>query len=48
MVFEPAFIQVTPGDHIRFLASDKGHNAGVNEGMLPDGAAGCKGKINEE
>jgi len=48
MVFEPAFIQAAPGDTIRFLATDKGHNAEINKGMLPEGAEGFAGKINEE
>ena len=48
MVFEPAFIQAQPGDTIKFIATDKGHNAEVNTGMLPDGAEAFKGKINEE
>ena len=48
MVFEPAFIQAAPGDTVRFVATDKGHNAEVNDGMLPEGADAFKGKINEE
>lgn len=48
MVFEPAFIQAQPGDTIKFLASDKGHNAETNKGMLPEGAEEFSGKINEE
>ncbi|MEI4233932.1 pseudoazurin [Roseovarius sp. D22-M7] len=48
MVFEPAFIQAAPGDTIRFLATDKGHNAETNDGMLPEGAEGFTGRINEE
>ncbi|WP_299601223.1 pseudoazurin [uncultured Tateyamaria sp.] len=48
MLFEPAFVQAQPGDTIKFLAADKGHNAEVNKGMLPDGAEAFKGKINEE
>jgi pseudoazurin len=48
MVFEPAFVQAAPGDTIRFLASDKGHNAETIDGMMPEGAAGFGGKINEE
>src|SRR5687768_4999552 len=27
MVFEPAFIKVAPGDTVKFLATQKGHNA---------------------
>ncbi|WP_299723459.1 pseudoazurin [uncultured Tateyamaria sp.] len=48
MVFEPAFIQAAPGDTIKFIAADKGHNAEISKGMLPDGADAFKGKINEE
>ena len=48
MVFEPDFLKVEPGDTIKFVAVDKGHNAESVKGMLPDGAAGFKGKINEE
>ncbi|MGX0974385.1 pseudoazurin [Roseovarius sp. MBR-51] len=48
MVFEPAFVHAAPGDTIRFLVADKGHNAEINAGMLPDGADPFAGKINEE
>ena len=48
MVFEPAFVQAAAGDTIRFVASDRGHNAEINEGMLPEGAEAFQGKINEE
>jgi pseudoazurin len=48
MVFEPALVTLAPGDSIRFLATDKGHNAETIEGMLPEGATAFAGKINEE
>lgn len=48
MVFEPAFIQAQPGDTIKFIATDRGHNAEVGKGMLPEGAEAFKGKNNEE
>lgn len=48
MVFEPAFVQLAPGDTLRFLASDKGHNAEMVPGMIPAGAEGFSGRINEE
>ncbi|MFD0860525.1 pseudoazurin [Roseovarius aquimarinus] len=48
MVFEPAFVQAAPGDTIRFVAADKGHNAEVNKDMLPEGAEPFAGRINEE
>ncbi|MFA8386351.1 MAG: pseudoazurin [Pelagibaca sp.] len=48
MVFEPAFVQAEPGDTIKFIAADRGHNAETVDGMIPDGAEGFAGKINEE
>jgi pseudoazurin len=48
MVFEPDFLKVEPGDTIKFVAVDKGHNAESVKGMLPEGAEAFKGKINEE
>jgi pseudoazurin len=48
MVFEPAFLAVKPGDTVKFLATDKGHNAESVADMLPAGAKPFKGKINEE
>jgi pseudoazurin len=48
MVFEPAFIKVAPGDTVKFVATQKGHNAESVAGMVPAGGAAFKGKINEE
>lgn len=48
MVFEPAFLQIEKGDTVKFIATDKGHNAETIAGMIPEGAAPFKGKINEE
>lgn len=48
MVFEPSFIQAAPGDTVRFIPTDKTHNAETIKGMIPDGATPFKGKINEE
>lgn len=48
MVFEPAFIKIKPGDTVKFLATQKGHNAESVAGMAPAGALMFKGKINEE
>lgn len=48
MVFEPNFVQAAPGDTIRFVPVDKGHNAETIKGMIPEGAEPFKGKINEE
>ena len=48
MVFEPAFVRVAPGDTVKFIAADKGHNAESVPEMLPAGAAAVVGRINEE
>lgn len=48
MVFEPHFVQAAPGDTIRFIPTDKTHNAETIPGMIPDGAEAFKGKVNEE
>lgn len=48
MVFEPAFVRAAPGDTVKFLATDKGHNAEIVPDMIPEGADQFKGKINEE
>ena len=48
MVFEPAFLQIAPGDTVKFVPTDKGHNAETIKDMLPEGAEPFKGKINEE
>jgi len=48
MVFEPALIKVEPGDTVKFVATDKGHNAETIKGMLPDGAATFVGKNGED
>lgn len=48
MVFEPAFLQVKPGDTVRFLPTDKSHNAESIAAMLPTGATPFRGKMNQE
>ena len=48
MVFEPDFLKVEIGDTVKFVPTDKGHDAESIKGMLPEGAASFKGKINQE
>lgn len=48
MVFEPDFLAIKPGDSVKFIATHKSHNAASIDGMVPQGYAGFKGKINEE
>lgn len=47
MVFEPAFVQVQPGDTVTFIPTDKGHNVETIKDMLPEGVDPFKSKINE-
>jgi pseudoazurin len=48
MVFQPAFVKAVPGDTVKFVPTDKSHNAETIKGMLPDGAEAFKGKMNAE
>jgi pseudoazurin len=48
MVFEPDFVRIAPGDTVKFVATDKSHNAEAIKGMVPEGAELFKGKLNEE
>jgi pseudoazurin len=46
--FEPAYIAIKPGDTVRFVPVNTGHNAESSLGMIPAGAVPFKGKINQE
>ena len=48
MVFDPAFVKLAPGDSIKFLPQDKGHNAELIKGMAPDGAVPFKTVVGKE
>ena len=48
MVFEPALVKIAPGDTVRFVATDKGHNAESIKGMLPADATPFVGKNGED
>ncbi|WP_275076740.1 pseudoazurin [Providencia rettgeri] len=48
MVFEPDYIEIKPGDSIKFIATHKSHNAASIPELRPEGSALFKGKINEE
>lgn len=47
MVYEPQFLRIAPGDTVRFLPAQPGHNAATIDGMVPEGAAPFRSKINE-
>ncbi len=48
MVFDPEFVTAEPGDTIRFLATQRGHNAATIGEFLPEGAEPFFSQINEE
>lgn len=48
MVFQPGFVQATPGDTVTFVPTDKGHLAQSIWGMVPEGAKTFKGKSSEQ
>ncbi|GAA0770332.1 pseudoazurin [Roseibium denhamense] len=48
MLFSPRVLAIDPGDTVRFLPVDPGHNAQTIDGMVPEGAEGWRSKLNEE
>ncbi|WP_343043225.1 pseudoazurin [Paracoccus litorisediminis] len=46
MVYKPAYLNIAPGDTVRFLPTQPGHNAAAIEGVIPEGTAPFKSKIN--
>tara|TARA_B100000214_G_scaffold287740_1_gene217339 strand:+ start:169 stop:528 length:360 start_codon:yes stop_codon:yes gene_type:complete len=47
MVFEPGYLRVEVGDTINFIATDMTHNTESIAGLIPQGAKGWTGAINE-
>ena len=48
MAFEPSLVEIAPGDTVKFVPTDKGHNVETIKGMLPEGAPPFAGKMSEE
>lgn len=48
MVFEPALVQIEPGDTVHFLATDRGHNVETIDGMIPDGFEPFRSAISKD
>ncbi len=48
MIFEPSFLRLAPGDTVKFVATDRGHNAEAVPEMTPENVEPFKGLINEE
>lgn len=47
MVYAPDHLRIAPGDTVRFLPTQSGHNAASLPALLPAGAVAFKGKINQ-
>ena len=47
-VYLPRIRVAQPGDTVRFVAVDRGHNSASVRDMVPEGAEGWNGQINEE
>lgn len=48
MVYEPALIRANPGDTVKFVSVDKGHNVELMEGGVPDGVELVKSKASQD
>ena len=48
MGFEPDYLAIAPGDTVKFLATNRGHNAATIAGMIPGEGKKFIGKIDQE
>ncbi len=48
MLFEPEFVKANVGDTVKFVPTNKGHNAEMIPDLWPEGAAEFKGELNHE
>ena len=48
MVFYPDVVQANPGDTIRFIPTERGHNVAADAEMIPEGVEPWKSRVNEE
>lgn len=47
-VFDPAFLEIAPGDSVTFVPTDPSHNTASKKGMIPEGAAEWNSAVDEE
>lgn len=47
-VFVPDIVRAQPGDTIRFISADRGHNAKSHDDMIPEGGQEWDGKIGDD
>jgi len=47
MQYDPQLLKIVPGDTVRFVATDQGHNVQSVDGMIPAGAIPFSGTIGQ-
>ncbi len=47
-VFIPAVLKIQPGDTVKFVSVNKGHNTQSIKGMIPEGAEKWKSKLSKD
>ena len=48
MVFIPRILKIKPGDTVKFISANKGHNSQTIKGMIPSDAKGWKSRIGKD
>ena len=48
MVFIPRVLKIKPGDTVKFISENAGHNSQNIKGMIPNGAKSWKSKIGKD
>ena len=48
MDFEPNFVKIAPGDTVKFVATNQGHNVETIKGMAPEGTPVIKSPIGKD
>ena len=48
MVYDPDYLQIAPGDTVKFVATQSGHNAATLPAIWPEGVPTFVGKIDQE
>jgi pseudoazurin len=47
-VFKPALLRIQPGDTVRFISEEPGHNSQSNDDLIPEGGETWRGRINQD
>ncbi len=48
MIYDPAVLRIEPGDTVKFISTDPGHNAVSHEDMIPEGAESFKTPLSKD